>query len=121
MIQEERCRQAKDKMARHGSEPLGSNRGGIDAGHRVNGKALELAKSHPPLHSVQLRMRDGVDDPFPTLRNGRMQGAARLQLALAVAQRGVTGEKFAVRADERVQASGAVADQGVELLEILRQ
>ena len=114
-------RQAKNEMARHGREPLGADRGRVDACHDVNRKTFELAKSDPPLGSVELRVRDRIDDPFPTLRDGLVQAAAGLEAALAVRRPRIAREKLPVRANERVQVSGAAADERVEFLEVLRQ
>src|SRR5262245_45458017 len=106
-------------MARHGCGPFAPDRRGIDAGDGINRKVLELAEANPPFDAVYPGA-DRVEHPLPPLRDLGLYIAFRRRVAEAVPWLRITGEKLAVGAHQRVEASRAVADERVELLEILR-
>ena len=113
--------QAEDQMARHGREPFPANRRAVDAGDHVDRKALELAQADAALERIDLRVRDGEDHALRPLHYDLVERAAGLKRTLAIGQLRIAGEKTAVAADQRVEASRAAADQRVEFLEIARQ
>src|SRR6266446_1342212 len=72
-----------------------------------------------PFDRVDLGLRDRADAALLSLRDHRVQSAAWLQTPVGPLR--ITGEKSAVSTEQRVKASWAVADERIELLEVLRQ
>jgi hypothetical protein len=116
---EQRRGQAEDEVARHSRDPFGPDRRAIDAGDNVDREALELALTDAPFGRVDLGLRDRADAALLSLRDHRVQSAAWLQTPVGPLR--ITGQKSAVSTEQRVKASGAAADERIELLEVLRQ
>src|SRR5919197_3787825 len=106
-------------MACHRRHPFAADRRRVHPGDRVNRKALELTIAEPPFGAVDLGA-DRVDPALPSLRNRRLEPAARSLRAQVLGRLRITGEKPAVRAYKRVKLAWTAADERVELLEILR-
>src|SRR6516164_1327324 len=106
-------------MARHGRDPFAPDRRAVDAGNDVDRKALELAMTDSPFDRVDLGPPDRLHAALASLRDRRVQSAAGLETLIGPLR--ITGEKSAIRTDQRVKASRAAADERIELLEILRQ
>src|SRR5262245_34085422 len=106
-------------MARHGRKPFAPDRRAVDAGDDVDRKALELTITNSPFGRVDLGPCDREDAALSSLRDRGAQTAAGLEAPIGPLR--ITGEKTAVRTDQRIKASRAAADERVEFLEILRQ
>src|SRR5260370_27286929 len=91
----------------------------MDAGDEVDREALELAMTDAPFDRGDVGLRDRAEPALRSLRDHRGQRAAWLQPRVGPLR--ITGQKSAVSTEQRVKASWAVADERIELLEILRQ
>jgi hypothetical protein len=117
--EKQRRRQAEDHMARHGRDPFTADRRTVDASDDVDRKPLELTITDSPFGCVDLGPCDREDAALPFLCDRGAQTAAGLEAPIGSLR--ITGEKTAVRTDQRVKASRAAADERIEFLEVLRQ
>src|SRR5262245_56761973 len=85
--------QAEDQMARHGREPFPTYRRAVDAGDDVDRKALELTQSDAPFACIDLRLRDSEDHAPRPLRHDLLEGAPRLECALAIGKLRIAGTR----------------------------
>ena len=111
--------QAEDQVHSHGREPFGPNRSAAHAGEGVDRKARELAKADAAGNAVDLGV-DREQAVVEALADGGAQHARGAQSPRAIAEDGKTREVGAVRAHQRVETAGRLADQRIEVFEIAR-